>query len=80
MPISGGRTANGELGLRQGRDIRDPYRFCQGAVMVDTFWRYLDRLTAYAGNLERQHWVLLSVAVLVMGLICMRGFGSRNKY
>jgi hypothetical protein len=48
--------------------------------MVDTFWRYLDRLTVYAGNLERQHWILLSVAVLVMGLICMRGFGSRTKY
>jgi hypothetical protein len=48
--------------------------------MVDTFYRYLDQLTRYAGNLDRQHWVLLSVAVLVMGLVCMRGFGSRNNY
>lgn len=47
---------------------------------MDTFWRYLDQLTNYAGNLERQHWILLSVAVLVMGLICMRGFGSRTNY
>jgi len=48
--------------------------------MPDFFSRYLDRLTDYAGHLERQHWVLISVGVLVMGLICMRGFGSRNKY
>jgi hypothetical protein len=48
--------------------------------MADMVWRYLDQLTSYAGTFERQHWVLLSVAVLVMGLICMRGFGSRNNY
>jgi hypothetical protein len=80
LPVASRRALNGELTLRQGREIRRPYRFCQGAVMVDTFYRYLDKLTHYAGTLERGHWVVLSVAVLVLGLICMRGFGSRDKY
>jgi hypothetical protein len=48
--------------------------------MSDFVYRYLDQLTRHAGNLERQHWVLLSVVLLVVGFICMRGFGSRTNY
>jgi hypothetical protein len=48
--------------------------------MPDVFYRYLDQLTRYAGQLDRQHWVVLSVGVLVVGLACMRGFGSRKDY
>jgi hypothetical protein len=43
-------------------------------------WRIVDRITQYAGQLDRQQWVMLSVLVLVLGLITMRGFGSRNNY
>ncbi len=48
--------------------------------MADFVYRSLDQLTRHAGHFDRQHWVLLSVVVLVMGLICMRGFGSRTNY
>jgi hypothetical protein len=57
-----------------------PIRVAKGAAMADMVYQYLDQLTRYAGNFDRQHWVLLSVVVLVMGLICMRGFGSRTNY
>ena len=43
-------------------------------------WRIVDRVTQYAGQLDRHQWIVLSVLVLGLGLITMRGFGSRNNY
>ncbi len=48
--------------------------------MVQDISRLINDVTRYAGQLDRQHWVILSVVVLVLGLITMRGFGSRNNY
>lgn len=48
--------------------------------MVDKLWHYVDVITRSASQLDRQHWVILSVVVLIVGLVCMRGFGSRNYY
>jgi hypothetical protein len=47
---------------------------------MDRVWHYLDVVSRSASQLDRQHWVILSVLVLVLGLVCMRGFGSRNNY
>jgi hypothetical protein len=44
------------------------------------FWRFIDDATHAAGRLDRQQWVFLSFVVLGLGLLCMRGFGSRNNY
>lgn len=43
-------------------------------------WRLVDDVTRHAGQLDRQQWILLSVVVLMLGLVTMRGFGSRNNY
>jgi hypothetical protein len=43
-------------------------------------WRFVDDVTRYAGQLDRQQWIVLSILVLGLGLITMRGFGSRNNY
>ena len=43
-------------------------------------WRLIDEVTRYAGQLDRQHWVMISVFVLILGLFTLRGFGSRNNY
>jgi hypothetical protein len=48
--------------------------------MVDFLWQYLDRVADYAGSLDRNQWIVLAVAVVLVGFICMRGFGSRNNY
>jgi hypothetical protein len=48
--------------------------------MPDMVWNYLEKVADVAGSLERQHWLLLSVIVLGLGMLCMRGFGSRNYY
>jgi hypothetical protein len=42
--------------------------------------RIVDELTAIAGGFDRQQWILISVVVLIVGLVSMRGFGSRNNY
>ncbi len=31
-------------------------------------------------HLDRGHWIWISVAVAIIGFICMRGFGSRTNY
>jgi hypothetical protein len=48
--------------------------------MSDMVWHYLELLTRNANSLERQHWILISVVVLGVGLVCLRGFGSRTNY
>jgi hypothetical protein len=48
--------------------------------MPNQLWRFLDNVTYHAGHLDRQHWIIISVLVLGVGFMCMRGFGSRNNY
>jgi hypothetical protein len=43
-------------------------------------WRIVDVVTQQAGHLDRHQWIGISVLVLVLGLITMRGFGSRSNY
>ena len=31
-------------------------------------------------HMDTQHWLLALLGVVVVGLICMRGFGSRSNY
>jgi hypothetical protein len=48
--------------------------------MLSQVWRIIDRVTHYAGQLSRHEWIAVSVVILILGLVCMRGFGSRNNY
>jgi len=42
--------------------------------------RLIDRVTDFAGRLDWPQWIMVSVIVLVVGLISLRGFGSRSNY
>jgi len=42
--------------------------------------RLIDTATRYAGQLDRNQWVMVSVLVLGLGLLTLRGFGSRSNY
>lgn len=48
--------------------------------MLDRLWHYVDVVTRHASQLDRQQWITLSILVLVIGLISLRGFGSRTNY
>ena len=43
-------------------------------------WRAINVITLYAGQLDRQQWVVISFLVLGLGLLTLRGFGSRSNY
>jgi hypothetical protein len=42
--------------------------------------RYWNELTQLAERMDTEHWVLALVGMIVVGLICMHGFGSRSNY
>jgi hypothetical protein len=48
--------------------------------MVDMVWDVLEKIACHLTGLDRQHWILLSVVALVVGVVCLRGFGSRTNY
>ncbi len=47
-------------------------------------WNYVDGalepLVHLFQTLDRQQWTLVFAGVLVVGFLCMRGFGSRTNY
>jgi hypothetical protein len=43
-------------------------------------YRAVNLITNYAGQLDRQQWLVVSILVLGLGLLTMRGFGSRSNY
>lgn len=42
--------------------------------------RYLNTFMSYVNGWGLWEWVLIGMAVLVVGMFCMRGFGSRSNY
>ena len=43
-------------------------------------WRYYAKLMSWVSTLNRTEWFILLVCVLIVGALCMRGFGSRKNY
>ena len=44
---------------------------------MDHLWR---DFMQYADRMGPEEWFLVLAAMIVVGLICMRGFGSRTRY
>lgn len=42
--------------------------------------RFIDYVTRTAGGFGRNEWIAVAVVIVVTGLICMKGFGSRVNY
>ncbi len=40
----------------------------------------LREILRYADRLAPQHWLIVLAMMIVIGLLCLRGFGSRSKY
>jgi hypothetical protein len=38
------------------------------------------QLSQFINGLGTQEWVFLLMGVVVVGFVCLRGFGSRSKY
>jgi len=44
------------------------------------FWYLYKDLLHYTSHFRVHDWIMLSLLVLMLGLLCMRGFGSRAKF
>ena len=43
-------------------------------------WKYHGQLMNWVDHLSRWDWTIIMFGVVVIGAICMRGFGSRTNY
>jgi hypothetical protein len=43
-------------------------------------WRVQNTVMHWFNGLDRQELTMLVLVVLTVGLLCMRGFGSRSNY
>jgi hypothetical protein len=48
--------------------------------MWDTIWGFGDSVVQQTGRLDRTQWLFVFVGIVVIGFVCMRGFGSRSNY
>ena len=48
--------------------------------MWDFIVKIGDQLNDVMGRYDRQTWIYIFVGVFVLGMLCMRGFGSRSNY
>ena len=50
------------------------------ARMMSHVMRFGNQLQGAVGHLDREHWIVISVITLAVGLFFLRGFGSRTGY
>ncbi len=43
-------------------------------------WSYYDTFVLWLQSLNETEWFILLVAVLILGALCLRGFGSRKSF
>ena len=48
--------------------------------MWEDFFRFVRPFTRITDSMGREHWIIVFFVMVVFGLICMRGFGSRSAY
>ena len=48
--------------------------------MWDAYHTFSRTVMGWALSLNRQEWLIVLVAVSVLGFFCMRGYGSRSNY
>jgi hypothetical protein len=48
--------------------------------VLNKIFHYLDQVTRTVGRFDTEHWVIVGAILIVVGLICMRGFGSQKAY
>jgi hypothetical protein len=42
--------------------------------------RFIDYVTRTVGQFDRNTWIVIGVGLVVVGLVTMRGYGSRQNY
>lgn len=42
--------------------------------------RFMHDILRYLDRLDPDQWILVAVGVLIVGMFCLRGFGSRKDF
>jgi hypothetical protein len=48
--------------------------------MLDYLWSFGRVIIRYTGEFNRTEWIYILVGAVVVGFLCLRGFGSRKDY
>lgn len=48
--------------------------------MLEYLWNAGGRIIEVTGEFDRTQWIFILIGVVVVGFICLRGFGSRKAY
>ncbi len=42
--------------------------------------KYVNEVLDFINQMEPRHWVFVAAGMIVVGLMCMRGMGTRSNY
>ncbi|MEQ8786944.1 MAG: hypothetical protein RIC55_11620 [Pirellulaceae bacterium] len=48
--------------------------------MLDYLWSIGRFIIRYTGEFDRTQWIFILIGAVVVGFLCLRGFGSRKDY
>lgn len=48
--------------------------------MFDFIFDLGGEISKLVGHIDRQQWMFILCGVVLLGLVCLRGFGSRKAY
>jgi hypothetical protein len=48
--------------------------------MLEYLWDAGGRVMNYTGEFNRTQWIFILTGVVIVGFLCLRGFGSRKDY
>jgi hypothetical protein len=43
-------------------------------------WKYYNQAMNSIAHFNNQDWFLIMIGVVIVGMVCMKGFGSRSGY
>jgi hypothetical protein len=53
---------------------------CGNVAMLDYLWSIGRYVIRYTGEFDRTQWIFILVGAVIVGFLCLRGFGSRQNY
>jgi hypothetical protein len=77
LPASGPIPSYAFAGPVHGRGLYPLFREFAGMNQVS---RYIDQVIRLVGDFGTYHWVGIGALLIVVGVVCMRGFGSQKAY
>ena len=76
----GGAGSITKLDLHRARGAPGNHGHPGETTMSHYYWRCYWGITKSINSMEMNNWIVVGVLVVLIGLICLRGYGSRKNY